>query len=249
MSDLGGKQQFHLVGDIFEIYFNEHVIKSKGVSNMPNVEDDFLLTICQLLNQYGEAEKKVAILEKVVKQCVSQEFQEHNEQICLMIGRIYLDQQYCSKAYSYLLRGNDIPGCITALKQVMKSGYHGEQDLFVFRLCCEILIRNYRKKSVAIDGVRAVLAAFYDNERVFNAPLVNMMKVLVECLRLDGELEEDAIMKELIGIYKPQLMRDPAFLEYLDRITRYYFDFEIKQANPMQQMLANMMGGGSNNQQ
>jgi nitrogen regulatory protein PII len=70
-----------------------------------------------------------------------------------MIGEIYFAKEYYSKAYSFLLRGNEISKCIEALKHVMKSGYSGEQDLFVFRLCCEILIRNYKNKQAAIDKV------------------------------------------------------------------------------------------------
>jgi hypothetical protein len=48
--------------------------------------------------------------------------------------------------------------------------------------------------------------------------------------------------------YVSQLSRDRTFIEYVDRIASYYFDTTIKQANPMQQMLSNMMGGGGNKQ-
>lgn len=48
-----------------------------------------------------------------------------------------------------------------------------------------------------------------------------------------------------MSIYKPQIVRDPAFIEYLDRIAKYYFSSTIKQVNPMQAMINNMMGGGN----
>ena len=35
----------------------------------------------------------------------------------------------------------------------MKTGYKGEQDLFVARLCYEILIRNYKEVQSAIQSV------------------------------------------------------------------------------------------------
>jgi hypothetical protein len=43
MNDLGSKGQNQLVGDIFQIYFTEHVLKA---SDSASVEDDFLLEIC-----------------------------------------------------------------------------------------------------------------------------------------------------------------------------------------------------------
>ena len=38
--------------------------------------------------------------------------------------------------------------------------------------------------------------------------------------------------------------RDPQFIEYCERIAKYYFNGTIKQVNPMQAMMQNMMGGG-----
>jgi hypothetical protein len=64
-------------------------------------------------------------------------------------------------------------------------------------------------------------------------------------LKLNGE-DEEAIFKQIVGVYVPQLKRDSAFLEYMDRIGRYYFDVTLKQANPMQEMMANMFGGNNN---
>jgi len=36
----------------------------------------------------------------------------------------------------------------------MKSGYKGEQDIFVARLCFEILVRNYKK---SVDEIQALI--------------------------------------------------------------------------------------------
>ena len=46
-------------------------------------------------------------------------------------------------------------------------------------------------------------------------------------------------------MYLPQIKRDAQFVEYVDRIAKYYFDTTIKKANPMQQMINSMMSGGN----
>ena len=51
--------------------------------------------------------------------------------------------------------------------------------------------------------------------------------------------------KMLINTYRTQLQRDQQFFEYVERIAKYHFNgATVKQANPMQQMMQNMMGGG-----
>ena len=48
----------------------------------------------------------------------------------------------------------------------------------------------------------------------------------------------------MITQYQAHLKRDPKFLDYLDRIAKYYFDgATIKQVNPMQAMMNKMMSG------
>lgn len=153
ITDLGVLNQAHLVGDIFEIYFNEHVVKMQStVSDLAEIENDFLFKITELVNQYAVEERAIAILERVVQKCVSGAFTQHNQKLCLMLGERFLNQKFFSKAYNFFLRGGDIDKAIVALKQVMKSGYYGEQDLFVIRLCLEVLVRNYKNKQFAIVG-------------------------------------------------------------------------------------------------
>lgn len=41
------------------------------------------------------------------------------------------------------------------------------------------------------------------------------------------------------------LERDGKFIEYVERIAKYYFDETIKAQNPMQKMMQSMMGGGN----
>lgn len=244
INDLGQRQQSELVGDIFEIYFNEHVLKMQSNDDdIAKVEDEFLFTISCLINQFATPEKTIQLLTKVVQSCVSQGFQPFNEKLCLILGQKYMQRSFCSKAYMFFLRANDIPSAVMAVKQVMKSGYQGEQDLFVVRLCFEILIRNYKNKEAALAKVSEVIESFKDRPEIYGqSPLVNFARLLSEAIRLDGDQEA---FKMLVGFYKPQLQRDMTFLQYVDRIARYYFDCTIKEANPMQQMIQNMMGGGA----
>ena len=71
---------------------------------------------------------------------------------------------------------------------------------------------------------------------------MNFIDILVEII----DTKDIVLLKQFINMYKPQLVRDPQFINYLDRIAKYYFDGQtVIQANPMQQMIQNMMKGGS----
>ena len=122
----------------------------------------------------------------------------------------------------------------------MKSGYQGEQDLFVVRLCLEVLIRNYKDEESALNQVPKVMEAFKHLPAVQTSPLVHFVTVLCEAIKLEGD---DEVFKLIVGMYKPQLTRDKMTVEYVDRIAKYYFDTSIKQENPMQAMMRNMMNG------
>jgi len=108
----------------------------------------------------------------------------------------------------------------------MKSGYKGEQDLFVARLCFEVLIRNYKDNS-GVTQVATILKAFPEHEQ---RPLMTFCTMLCESIGL----KDFDFMKQMITMYQPQLKRDNLFIEYMDRIAKYYFDGTIKKVNPMQ---------------
>lgn len=71
-------------------------------------------------------------------------------------------------------------------------------------------------------------------------PLSNLVKMIVDAIKV----KDFILFKTFLGTYKPEFMRDGQFPEYLDRIAKYYFNDTIKQANPMQKMMEQMMGGG-----
>jgi len=54
--------------------------------------------------------------------------------------------------------------------------------------------------------------------------------MLIEAIRM----KDIDVMKKIINVYMPELQRDGTFIEYQDRIAKYYFDGKIKQPNMMQ---------------
>lgn len=195
--------------------------------------------MCELIEKYGEGERVLRLLQTVVQECVSDGFVAYNERLCGKVAKMYQSKGLWSKAYSFFLRSNDLDSTIACLKEVMKRGYQGEEDLFVVRLCFEVLIRN-RKDGSGIRQVAAIREAFkMDDAR--DAPLYNFVRLLVEALQAN----DHGLLLKFINVYSPQLHRYSAFIEYLDRISRYYLGKPVKKPNMMQQMLSNMMQGGN----
>jgi len=149
-----------------------------------------------------------------------------------------MDQTLFSKAYTFFLRANEIENAIVAIREVMLTGYKNEQDLFVARLCLEVLIRNYKDQQRALSTVNTVLAAFPEQA---SSPFVTFVQMICEVINLGGDGDD---FKQVVNLYKPQLSRDRSCIEYIDRIAKYFFNSTVKAPNPMQQMLNNMMGGG-----
>ena len=75
MTDLGTHNQPGMVGDVFEIYYKEHVQKMKGSEDdIKKVEDKYLYDLCELLIKYCEEVRSAHILTQVAQQCVSDGF-------------------------------------------------------------------------------------------------------------------------------------------------------------------------------
>ena len=129
-------------------------------------------------------------------------------------------------------------GSVNCIKEVMKNGYHSEKDLFVARLCLEILIR-FRNEQKCGDKVKLIQGVFCNGDPdIKNSPLMNFITLIIESI----QVQDFEFYKMMINHYKPQVDRDPKLVEYLDRVAKYYFDGQtIKAANPMQQMIQNMM--------
>ena len=164
-----------------------------------------------------------------------------------MISQLYEKEEIFSKAYTYSLRAKDVQSAVTQIQKVMKNSYHSEQDLFIFRLCLEVIIR-LKEDLVGVNKVQGILDHFinqknlYGHDVIEKSPLINLIKMIVEVLKIrDFEL-----YKKLLNMYGHCLERDAYFREYLDKIAQLYFGATIKPPNFMQQMMNNMMGGGAN---
>jgi hypothetical protein len=101
------------------------------------------------------------------------------------------------------------------LREIMKYGGENEQDLFVTRFCFEVLIRK-RSNNEGVKLVREILKRFEE----VRSPLVNLMVMFLEAI----ELKDFDLFRIFINNYKAHLVRDPKFIEYVDRIAQYYFD-------------------------
>lgn len=106
----------------------------------------------------------------------------------------------------------------------MKQGYLSEYDLFVARLCLEVIIRNKNDKQGLVHAEK-VVKHFKDDKSfgkdvIRESPLLNFITLIIEVIK-DGNFD---LFKMILNIYGKQLNRDPQFREYLDRIAKYYFD-------------------------
>ena len=78
-----------------------------------------------------------------------------------------------------------------SVKEVMKSGYTGERDLFVTRLCLEVLVRNYRDGQ-GLSQANDIIASFPEEA---DTPLIHLVQMLIEVINLkDAEL-----FKQILG--------------------------------------------------
>ena len=98
---MGKHNQPQLVGDIFDIYFKEHVQKMQKVVDSPaEIEDEFLYEICELTYANSDKSRGVGLLQKVVDICVSKEFNEYNKKLCGTIATYFMTQEKIyTKAY------------------------------------------------------------------------------------------------------------------------------------------------------
>lgn len=76
---------------------------------------------------------------------------------------------------TYSLRAKDIDTAMACMEQVISNGYHSERDLFVARLCFEVLIR-FKKGNEAQVVVPKVLNHFYQLDATFKeSPILNFV--------------------------------------------------------------------------
>ena len=116
VDDLGSHNQPQLVGDIFEIYFKEHVQKmQKTVENPGDIEDKFLYEITMSTYKFAQKERGLRILETVVSSCTCKDFNEYNKLICAEIAKVYHEDKIFTKAYVSVLTNFWTTFCIFKL--------------------------------------------------------------------------------------------------------------------------------------
>jgi hypothetical protein len=87
------------------------------------------------------------------------------------------------------LRGMYLEGITAAMENVMKEAYKSEYDLFVGRLCLELLIRTSQIDE-AYDAVNKVLLKYrsisdaaYGADVIKRSPLLNYCEILMEVMK------------------------------------------------------------------
>jgi len=132
------------------------------------------------------------------------------------------------------LRTANVEQTIVCLKEVIKTGYPSEADLFIVRLVYEYLVRNH-DDGEGLAQAKKVQAAFSD----VKSTLLNSIEPVLESI----EMEDFVIFKHVVGIYTKEYERDPQMIEYVDRVAKYYFGSTVRKQNMMQEMMKNMMAG------
>lgn len=118
----------------------------------------------------------------------------------------------------------------------MTTGYDSERDLFVTRACLDMLIKSP-------DTTKAKAVMDYFRDTIADSPLLNFLELFIECI----EMGEADMIKLLVSgeAYEAELKRDPSIYEKINTIYEKKFKgSSLKQVNPMQAMLGNLMGGG-----
>lgn len=73
----------------------------------------------------------------------------------------------------------------------------------------------------------------FDDE-LKSCALTNFVNIILESI----EVKDFDLYKMMCNHYMPHIKRDGKFVEYLDKIAKYYFDGQtIKAVNPMQAMM------------
>lgn len=258
MVDLGSRNQPAYVSDFFDNYFKEHVLKMQSLmsDDLGQIEDDFLFDLSKLVLEHGKPERAIDQVEGVVNACSSDGFRAQNMALCRLLGDMYSKNQTFTKAYVSInglidtlqkmyLRGMHLEGITAAMESTMKEAYKSEYDLFVGRLCLELLIRNSQVDE-AYDAVNKVLLKYrsmsdaaYGADVIKKSPLLNYCEILMEVMKA----KDIASLKQLNAHYEPMLGRDPQLKEYVERIAKKHFGQTLKAPNMMQMMMNNMMKG------
>ena len=115
----------------------------------------------------------------------------------------------------------------------MREGYAGEYDLFYARAAVDMLMRHtdISKTEFIINKGKA---------KCGSTPILDLMEFYVQFLRVGNKA---MIIKMCTEDYKQVIQRDSEFEDKLDKVCTKAFGEGFKPQNPMQAMMAKMMGG------
>ena len=125
--------------DILEIYFTEHVKKSK---NVKEVADDFLVDQCAFAVEKGDKVRCQNLLERIIGMT-----NNARPEISDLLGHSYSQSGLYSKAYKCFFKARNVEHICLCLEKVMGAGYESERDLFVVRAILDMLIKSGLEKS------------------------------------------------------------------------------------------------------
>jgi hypothetical protein len=118
--------------------------------------------------------------------------------------------------------------------KVAEEGYESELDLFFTRACLDMLMRStdLKKTKFILENGKKMCG---------ESALLNMIEWFVAAIE---EKDFEFAKKMITEDYQPVLRRDPSLEDKFDKVCQRAFGEGIKPQNPMQAMMAQMMGGG-----
>jgi hypothetical protein len=119
--------------DILEVYFVEHVKKSKDYEGV----EPFLVEKCEFALINGEKKRAQSILERIAGYV-----KFRLPEISDLLAKSLMEDGMYSKAYMFFFKCKNEKQIVECMRTVMKRGNTGEADLFVARACFDMLSRD-----------------------------------------------------------------------------------------------------------
>lgn len=135
-----------MVVDILEIYFVEHVKKTKDFGAV----DDYLVELCTYAMENGDTARAQGVFERIIGHTNNKRWE-----LAELLAASYRDSGLHSRAYKFFFKARNVEQACRSMQVIMQTGYASEQDLFVARACLEMLI-----KSTEVSKTRAIRKFF-----------------------------------------------------------------------------------------
>jgi len=224
MEKLRTKDQKEFIVDCLESYFVEHIKKSQGTSAV----DDYFVDRCKFTMEHGDTFKAREVMQRVVAHT-----ENTKPEIASALAASYESQKVYTEAYRYYFKSCNQVKIVECLEQIMLEGYPSEYDLFYARAAVDMLSRQS-------EVARTEYIIQKGKDKCGATPILDLIEFYTMFLRAGNS---QMLKKMCVEDYAQVLKRDPELEGKLDKICEKAFGEGFKPANPMQAMLANMMGG------